>query len=677
MDSDPLMQGATAGPWIIEYELGRGGMGVVYAVVHEQIGKRAALKILHSKLFRPNADRILLEARVVNTVGHPNIVDIFDTGSLPDGRPYIVMERLDGRALSAEEDLPVDESIAILLQVCDALIAAHAAGVVHRDLKPDNIFLIDRPDSAIPRVKLLDWGIARMLTLDVRHTMEGQLVGTPQYLAPEQARGDRVSTQTDVYSLGVVAYEMILGQLPFIAASATEMLARHLLSPPRPPSELWPDIPPRLGRLLLGMLAKSPEERPTAAVVARELEVVRAELAQPVAVADVPEEPLVAPGAGVQRRWIAVCVFALTACAIMVLATRIDSPPSARPPGVDEPPASGMVVEPPPVHPTTPPRDDHVVPPPDLPVKPTAPRAARPLAIVNPVQKGCADPDILGIGAHYYMTCTGRSDGNTYPIYESTNLVRWTRAGWIFPSDQPQPSWATGNYWSPELHHAGTGIAAYFSMRTEAGHSAIGVATAPTPLGPFVDRGTPLLAPEDASASDAHVLLAADGVRYLYYKLAATHAGTPDSIWVHALTPDGLDLAPGPGVKVLDATEQWEHGVVEAPWVARNGAYYYLFYSGATYCNADYAVGVARAAGPLGPFEKLAEPILKTGSDWAGPGHIALTRGPDNRMYIAYHAYQLTEGTPTCEEGQPDDNNRRDVVIDRLVFTDGWPRVTP
>src|SRR5512146_176058 len=159
-EPDELPAGAKAGPWIVERELGRGGMGSVYGVTHDGIGKRAALKVMHRRLVSgSSAERILQEARVVNQVGHPNIVDIFETGALEDGRPYIVMERLEGMPLSYRADegkiLP-DQVIGILLQVCDALIAAHAANIVHRDLKLDNVFLIDNPDDpAQPKVKLL------------------------------------------------------------------------------------------------------------------------------------------------------------------------------------------------------------------------------------------------------------------------------------------------------------------------------------------------------------------------------------------------------------------------------------------------------------------------------------------------------------------------------------------
>ena len=150
---DVLPAGAKCGPWIVEREIGRGGMGAVYAVVHEDIGKRAALKIVHRRLLTPafNIDRVMLEAKVVNAVGHPNIVDIFETGKLEDGRPYVVMERLEGQALSCRADdgkIQPDLVIGILLQVCDALIAAHAAHIVHRDLKLDNVFLVDNVDGS-------------------------------------------------------------------------------------------------------------------------------------------------------------------------------------------------------------------------------------------------------------------------------------------------------------------------------------------------------------------------------------------------------------------------------------------------------------------------------------------------------------------------------------------------
>ncbi len=268
----------------MERELGRGGMGAVYAVVHDEIGKRAALKVVHSRLLDTgfNPDRMLVEARVVNHVGHPNIVDIFETGKLPDGRPYIVMERLEGQSLAHRVDagrLDPELAIAILRQICDALIAAHAAGIIHRDLKLDNVFLVDNLDEPnTPKVKILDWGIAKIVHHDARHTIEGQLVGTPQYLSPEQARGGKVSPKTDVYSLGVMAYELFLDQLPFEAETSAEIMAMHLRATPPPPHDLWPEIPPQLEQLVLEMLAKRADDRPSMLEVANRLEGVLAEL---------------------------------------------------------------------------------------------------------------------------------------------------------------------------------------------------------------------------------------------------------------------------------------------------------------------------------------------------------------------------------------------------------------
>jgi serine/threonine-protein kinase len=294
-ERDVLAPGTRAGPWIVEVELGSGGMGTVYAVVHETIGKRAALKLMHNRIAgEANAERILLEARVVNQVGHPNIIDIFESGRLDDGRPYLVMERLGGVSLAQRADegkiLP-DACVAILLQICDALIAAHAAGVVHRDLKLDNVFLVDNPDEpSRPRVKLLDWGIAKLLGTREPHargasggahtelTIDGQMVGTPQYLAPEQARGGVVTEKTDVYSLGVMAYELFVEQLPFEAETSAEIVAMHLRAQAPPPSELWPDVPIELEHLLMAMLAKPPDDRPTMLEVARALESVQVEL---------------------------------------------------------------------------------------------------------------------------------------------------------------------------------------------------------------------------------------------------------------------------------------------------------------------------------------------------------------------------------------------------------------
>ena len=279
---DVLLAGAKAGPWIVGEQLGRGGMGTVYAVTHEEIGKRAALKVMHDFLATgATADRIKLEARLVNRVNHPNIVDIFETGTLEDGRPYIVMERLDGVCLGQlayDSKVLPDRVVEILIQICNALIAAHGAGVIHRDLKLDNVILLPPLEDGVERAKLLDWGIAKEVASAVRCTVDGQLVGTPQYLSPEQARGAELTPATDVYSLGVMAFELFLEQLPFEAETAAEVMTMHLRATPPMPSDLWPDVPKALEQLLLAMLSKIPQVRPSLETVAGTLLLVRDEL---------------------------------------------------------------------------------------------------------------------------------------------------------------------------------------------------------------------------------------------------------------------------------------------------------------------------------------------------------------------------------------------------------------
>ncbi|MBA3502418.1 MAG: family 43 glycosylhydrolase [Myxococcota bacterium] len=626
--SESLSMGMEAGPWVIEGELGRGGMGVVYAVRHKQIGKRAALKVVKRQLHDPErwATRILQEAQVVNAIGHPSIVDVFDVGTTSDGRPFIVMELLNGQSL-AELDPVLDDALGILLQVTDALIAAHAAGVVHRDLKPDNIFLVDGDPS---RVKLLDWGIARVMHVESNVTFEGQLVGTPRYVSPEQARGEHVTPQTDVYSLGVVAYELLLGRAPFDSDSPTELMALHILVAPPSPREAWPSIPPRLERLLQHMLAKRPEARPPITFVLDELREVRRALRAPkppaLIIEDEPEPP------PAKRPWWPAAGGVAIAAAILAGLALYETAALAR-----------LRVAPP------------------QPIAITPPPPPPPPALENPVLEDCADPNILRDGERWYMTCTGKRGGNVYPIHESRDLQTWRHAGWIFPEAQ-RPAWATGNYWAPELHATPDGYAAYFSMRTKAGRNAIGVATATNAAGRYHAMDAPLVAPPQG-ASDAHVL--ADGdARYLYYK----SEDEPSSIWVQPLADDGITRV-GTARPVLAASEPWEHDNVESPSVIRNGDWYYLFYSGARYCDTGYAIGVARSKSPRGPFEKQRVPLVASDGSWAGPGHPSAFKDD----LLAYHAYRVDEGVPSCDDDDAGANERRHVRIERIRYENGWP----
>jgi len=229
------------------------------------------------------ADRFVQEARVVNQISHPNIVDIFHVGRLGDGRPYLVMELLRGQTLAdrlADLRMSAFEAIDILLEIAAAVRAAHKVGVVHRDLKPGNIFLAEGL-GAHAVVKVVDWGIAKLTTAvpaPMGMTTTGVMLGTPLYVSPEQARGRNLDARSDVYSFGVIAYEMFVGDPPFVADNVADLLSMHLRTRPVPPSDMWADIPPALERLLLAMLAKEPDGRPDLDEVMSTLQGVRAHL---------------------------------------------------------------------------------------------------------------------------------------------------------------------------------------------------------------------------------------------------------------------------------------------------------------------------------------------------------------------------------------------------------------
>ncbi|MBI4510067.1 MAG: serine/threonine protein kinase [Deltaproteobacteria bacterium] len=265
-----LPPGTVVGEYQVVGKLGEGGMGAVYSAQHPLIGKKAAIKVISPMLCTDASavERFVQEARAVNQIGHPNIVDVFSFGELSDGRSYFVMEWLQGSSLAdrlSAGSMPLGEVIDILDQMSDALEAAHEKGIVHRDLKPDNVFLVTvRGNRQL--VKLIDFGIARLADSGdgrIAKTRTGMMMGTPGYLSPEQARGKNVDHRTDIYALGCMTYEMVLGRLPFDADNAMDIVLKHLTEPPPTPSLLWPEIPPILEQLILRMLEKDVERRPT------------------------------------------------------------------------------------------------------------------------------------------------------------------------------------------------------------------------------------------------------------------------------------------------------------------------------------------------------------------------------------------------------------------------------
>ena len=258
-----LRKGTMLGGYRIVRSIARGGMGTVYEAVHPMIGKRVAIKVLHAHCTKPSlVARFVDEARAVNQIGHRNIVDIFAFETASDGSPYFVMELLVGETLGARMDrggLPFRRTCAVLDALADALDAAHACGVVHRDLKPDNVFLTTDRDGS-PMVKLLDFGIAKHG--DISRTRGGEVIGTPGYLAPEMARGAKVDHRADIYALGVIAFELLTGRPPFLGSTPLEIIARHMSAPPPRPSSCA-NVPAALDDVVAAMLAKDPDQRPT------------------------------------------------------------------------------------------------------------------------------------------------------------------------------------------------------------------------------------------------------------------------------------------------------------------------------------------------------------------------------------------------------------------------------
>ena len=258
------------GRYRIDRLLGTGGMGAVYEAEHTGIGKMVALKVLHPQFSR-QADlvqRFRREALAASKVGHPNIIDVTDSGTTDEGDAYFVMERLDGTDLADvlrhERRLAIDRTIAVGAQICRALQAAHQAGIIHRDLKPENIFLVSR-DGQPDFVKVLDFGIAKsddVAQTSRRLTTPGIAMGTPEYMAPEQAAGKPVDGRVDVYSVGAILYEMLAGEPPHSGTSVMDILAKKATQPPEPLRDRNPSVPEPLERVIMAALERDPAARP-------------------------------------------------------------------------------------------------------------------------------------------------------------------------------------------------------------------------------------------------------------------------------------------------------------------------------------------------------------------------------------------------------------------------------
>jgi serine/threonine-protein kinase len=270
--TDPLLDvGAVLGEtYRIQSLIGRGGMGAVWAAEHLRLpGKHVAVKVLLDAAAGGDEmlQRFRREAEIASRLGHPNIVEVLDFNTLPTGQPYIVLEYLQGETLAsrlASGRLPLDEAMAITRQIGSALQAAHRAGVVHRDLKPDNVFLCTPEEDMPTKVKVLDFGISKIRGSQSLRTQDAVLMGTPQYMSPEQATGKNttVDARTDVFALGAIVYEMLGGQPAFAGGSLAEVVYRVVHGEPTPLRELAPALPENVLTAVERALQKNPAARP-------------------------------------------------------------------------------------------------------------------------------------------------------------------------------------------------------------------------------------------------------------------------------------------------------------------------------------------------------------------------------------------------------------------------------
>jgi len=259
----------TVGNYRVTKLLGEGGMGAVYLGEHPVIGRKVAIKVLHTALARDQdiVARFFNEARAIHLIAHPNIVEILDFGQTPDGQPYFIMEYLTGEALSelvARGPISAPDVAVIAEQMCRALAAAHLKGIVHRDLKPHNVQLIEK--DAAPFVKILDFGVAKILAApdgsQSVKTRTGSLMGTPLYMSPEQCKGaGLLDHRTDIYSLGVMIFEMLAGRPPFMAEGIGELFAKHMLEEAPSLLDFAPETPPAMAAAVMKALSKELDDR--------------------------------------------------------------------------------------------------------------------------------------------------------------------------------------------------------------------------------------------------------------------------------------------------------------------------------------------------------------------------------------------------------------------------------
>lgn len=265
-EQDPLIGAILADTYHVMRLIGEGGMGRVYEAQHTRLANRKlAIKLLHDEMAHQSEilTRFEREAEAASTIAHPNVVEVLDVNRLEDGRPYIVCEFLEGEEFGALLDrvgtLPVETAVRIVRQICRALMAAHDRGIVHRDVKPENVFLVGDPRA--PRVKVIDFGISKQSDGSSKLTRTGMIMGTPAYMAPEQARGEHVDHRADIYAVGGILYRAVTGQKPYDGEDGAQVLTLVLTEEPKRPRTVTSTVPEGLELVIQRAMARLPDDR--------------------------------------------------------------------------------------------------------------------------------------------------------------------------------------------------------------------------------------------------------------------------------------------------------------------------------------------------------------------------------------------------------------------------------
>jgi arabinan endo-1,5-alpha-L-arabinosidase len=292
------------------------------------------------------------------------------------------------------------------------------------------------------------------------------------------------------------------------------------------------------------------------------------------------------------------------------------------------------------------------------------------LRLRNPlIDADCPDPCVVATDQGWLLVGTTFFDDvpDKFPLWSSPDLVHWCAAGHVFPAGRT-PLWAIGQFWAPEIHRTPQGWLCYFTARDTRGRLCIGVASASDPLGPWQDRGAPILYGQDVGVIDAHRFVDDDGRAYLFWKVDGNDLVPqgPTPIHVQELTASGTELVGTPTIAITNDLA-WEAHVVEGPWAVRRGGYIYVFYSGNAFHSPEYRTGVARARDIRGPYEKRATPLLSNGPRWRGPGHGCLIAAYGQDFFV-YHAW---------DREAVFGRHPRLPLIGRVHWHDGWPTIEP